>query len=72
VRGLPFVQEVKEEGSCLSIELIDSERNRPELVRAIVEAGGQVVTVSEEQYTLEQAYLKLMKEEKVSEAQAYS
>jgi ABC-2 type transport system ATP-binding protein len=72
VRGLPFVQEVKEEGACLSIELIDSERNRPELVRAIVEAGGQVVTVSEEQYTLEQAYLKLMKEEKVSEAQAYS
>lgn len=72
VRGLPFVQEAKEEGSRLSVELIDSERNRPELVRAIVEAGGKVVTVSEEQYTLEQVYLRLMNEEKVSDTQAHS
>jgi ABC-2 type transport system ATP-binding protein len=72
VRGLPFVQEAQEDGSRLSGELVDSERNRPELVRAIVEAGGNVVAVSEEQYTLEQVYLKLMNEEKVSEAQAHS
>jgi len=72
VRGLPFVQEAKEEGSRLSVELIDSERNRPELVRAIVEAGGKVITVSEEQYTLEQVYLRLMNEEKVSDTQAHS
>jgi len=54
------------------VELIDSERNRPELVRAIVEAGGKVITVSEEQYTLEQVYLRLMNEEKVSDTQAHS
>jgi ABC-2 type transport system ATP-binding protein len=72
VKELPFVQEAKEEGSRLSVELIDSERNRPELVRAIVEAGGRVITVSEEQYTLEQVYLRLMDEEKVSDAQAHS
>ena len=72
VRELPFVQEAKEEGSRLSVELIDSERNRPELVRAIVEAGGKVITVSEEQYTLEQVYLRLMNEEKVSDTQAHS
>jgi ABC-2 type transport system ATP-binding protein len=72
VKGLPFVQEARQEGSRLSVELVDSERNRPELVRAIVEAGGKVITVSEEQYTLEQVYLRLMNEEKVSEAQAHS
>lgn len=72
VRALPFVQEASEEGSRLSVELIDSERNRPELVRAIVEAGGKVITVSEEQYTLEQVYLRLMNEEKVSDSQAHS
>ena len=72
VRELPFVQEAKGEGSRLSVELIDSERNRPELVRAIVEAGGKVITVSEEQYTLEQVYLRLMNEEKVSDTQAHS
>lgn len=72
VRALPFVQEASEEGSRLGVELIDSERNRPELVRAIVEAGGKVITVSEEQYTLEQVYLRLMNEEKVSDSQAHS
>lgn len=72
VKGLPFVQEARKEGSRLSVELMDSERNRPELVRAIVEAGGKVVTVSEEQYTLEQVYLRLMNEEKISDAQAHS
>lgn len=71
VRELPFVQEAKEEGSRLSVELIDSERNRPELVRAIVEARGKVITVSEEQYTLEQVYLRLMNEEKVNDTQAH-
>jgi len=72
VRKLPFVQEVKEEGSHLNIYIIDSERNRPELVRAIVEAGGKVITISEEQYTLEQVYLRLMEEEKASDSQAHS
>ncbi|MFO7772453.1 MAG: DUF4162 domain-containing protein [Dehalococcoidia bacterium] len=72
VRTLSFVQEVREEGTRLSVDLIDPERNRPELVRAIVEAGGKVMTVSEEQYTLEQVYLRLMEKEKVSDSQAYS
>ena len=72
VKELPFVQDAKAEGSRLNVELIDSERNRPELVRAMVEAGGKVITVSEEQYTLEQIYLRLMNEEKVSETQAHS
>jgi ABC-2 type transport system ATP-binding protein len=72
VRKLPFVQTADEEGTRLRVDLIDSEHNRPELVRAIVEAGGKVITVSEEQYTLEQVYLRLMNEEKASDSQAPS
>jgi ABC-2 type transport system ATP-binding protein len=72
VRKLPFVQTADEEGTRLRVDLIDSEHNRPELVRAIVEAGGKVITVSEEQYTLEQVYLRLMNEEKASDSQAHS
>lgn len=62
VRKLPFVQEVSEEGSQLILELIDSEHNRPELVKAIVEAGGRVLAVSEKQYPLEEVYLRLLHE----------
>ena len=72
VKKLPFILDAKEEGSRLSVELIDPERNRSELVRAMVGAGGKVIAVSEEQYTLEQVYLRLMNEEKISDSQAHS
>jgi ABC-2 type transport system ATP-binding protein len=68
VKKLPFVQEVREEGSQLILELVDSERNRPELVKAIVEAGGRVIAVSEKQYPLEEVYLRLIREEKQNES----
>ncbi len=68
IRKLPFVQEVREEGSQLILELTDSERNRPELVKAIVEAGGRVLAVSEKQYPLEEVYLKLLHEESGNES----
>jgi ABC-2 type transport system ATP-binding protein len=68
VKRLPFVQEVREEGSQLILELTDSEPNRPELVKAIVEAGGRVIAVSEKQYPLEEVYLKLMREESGNES----
>jgi ABC-2 type transport system ATP-binding protein len=64
VKKLPFVQEVRSEGNQLILELTDSDRNRPELVKAIVEAGGRVIGVSEKQYPLEEVYLRLMREEK--------
>jgi ABC-2 type transport system ATP-binding protein len=63
VRRLPFVQEIREEGNQIVLELTDLERNRPELVKAIVEAGGRVIAVSEKQYPLEEVYLKLIREE---------
>jgi ABC-2 type transport system ATP-binding protein len=68
VERLPFVQDVREEGSQLILELTDSERNRPELVKAIVEAGGRVIAVSEKQYPLEDVYLRLIREEKGNES----
>ena len=63
IRKLPFVQEVREDGAELIMELTDPERNRPELVKAIVEAGGRVLAVSEKQYPLEEVYLRLLHEE---------
>jgi ABC-2 type transport system ATP-binding protein len=63
VRKLPFVQDLQEEGNQFILELTDSEHNRPELVKAIVEAGGRVISVTEKQYPLEDVYLKLIREE---------
>jgi len=68
VKKLPFVQEMREEGNQLILELADSERNRPELVKAIVETGGRVVGVSEKQYPLEDVYLRLIREENQNES----
>jgi len=68
VKRLSFVQEVREEGNQLILSLTDSERNRPELVKAIVEAGGRVVAVSEKQYPLEEVYLRLIREGNVNES----
>jgi ABC-2 type transport system ATP-binding protein len=68
VKKLPFVQEVREEGSQLILQLTESERNRPELVKSIVEAGGRVIGVSEKQYPLEEVYLRLIREESGNES----
>ena len=68
VKKLPFVQQVREEGGQLILELTESEHNRPELVNAIVGAGGRVISVSEKQYPLEEVYLRLIREEKGNES----
>jgi ABC-2 type transport system ATP-binding protein len=62
VKALPFVQELHEEGSSLLLDL-ESDRYRPDLVAAIVQAGGRVVAVTEKQYPLEEVYLRLVREE---------
>jgi hypothetical protein len=62
-RRLPFVREVRQEGNSLIFDLTDPDRYRPELVRAIVEAGGEVAGVTETQYPLEDVYLRLIHEE---------
>ena len=60
---LAFIQSVERVGSRLLVELTDPERGRPDLVRGIVEAGGQVLDLSEEEHSLEEVYLSLMHEE---------
>ena len=63
VSGLPFVLNVEQDENRLLVELDDPEKNKPELVRRIVEAGGQVMSVLEEQHTLEEVYLSLVQED---------
>lgn len=63
VERLAFIQSVERDGSRLLVELTDPERGRPDLVRGIVEAGGQVLDLSEEEHSLEEVYLSLMHEE---------
>ncbi|MFH0768053.1 MAG: ABC transporter ATP-binding protein [Chloroflexota bacterium] len=64
VGKLPFVQQVKSEENRLLVELKDPESSRPELVKRIVEAGGKIMAVSEEQHSLEEVYLSLIGEER--------
>jgi ABC-2 type transport system ATP-binding protein len=68
VQGLPFVQELQVDGNTLTVELSDPEKSRPGLVKAIVEAGGGVLTVNEKQYPLEDVYLKLIREDEGRDA----
>ena len=48
----------------LTVELANPTRENPEVVRAIVEAGGRVQSVSVSSSSLEDAYLKLVREQK--------
>ena len=68
VRNLGLVRESRGEGNRLIVELIDPERNRPELVKAVVEAGGRILEVSEQQHPLEEVYLRLIREEAGSDS----
>ncbi len=54
VARLPFVRNVEPGEKKLLVELDDPEKNGPELVQRIVEAGGRVIAVSEEQHSLEE------------------
>jgi ABC-2 type transport system ATP-binding protein len=62
VRGLPFVRNTETIENQIVVELNEPEKTRPELVRHIVEAGGRIMAVSEQQHSLEEVYLNLMNE----------
>ena len=64
VSKLPFVQHIKRQENQIVAELDDPEKNRPELVRQIVELGGRVFDVFEEHRSLEEVYLSLVREDK--------
>ncbi len=63
VNGLDFVLSVTKDGRRLIIELRDFDKNRPELVKSIVERGGNIMSVFEKRHSLEEIYLTLVKEE---------
>lgn len=62
VNRLEFVKGVRLEGNQLSLELDDPDKNLPALVKSLVDAGGKVSGVSEEQHSLEDIYLSLIRE----------
>jgi len=67
VKRLPFVRDMHTENNQLIVELVEPELNRPELVRAVVDAGGRITEVFEKRQPLEEVYLKLIHEETASE-----
>jgi ABC-2 type transport system ATP-binding protein len=57
---LPFVRQVRGVDRKLLITVEDPESSNPDLVRALVEAGGDVQFVGELRQSLEDVYLRLM------------
>jgi ABC-2 type transport system ATP-binding protein len=55
---------VTRDGSKLTVELANPSKENPAIVRAIVEAGGNVQSVSVTASSLEDAYLKLVREQR--------
>ncbi|MDG6909396.1 MAG: ABC transporter ATP-binding protein [Nitrososphaerota archaeon] len=56
LRGLGF------DGDGVTFDVADPEKENPPVVRTIVEAGGEIQTVTVQGSTLEEAYLKLVRE----------
>jgi len=63
VKRLAFVLDAERQKGRITVRLEDSDRDRPELVSRIVEAGGRVLEIFEEQRSLEEVYLSLVQGE---------
>jgi ABC-2 type transport system ATP-binding protein len=61
LRALAFVREVKVVDNKLVVALDDPEAHNPDLLRALVGAGADVVYVGELRHSLEDVYLQLVK-----------
>ncbi|MFA9401610.1 MAG: ATP-binding cassette domain-containing protein [Anaerolineales bacterium] len=57
----PFVRSVEIKENKLVVGLDDPERNNPELIRALVDAGANIQFVGELRRSLEEIYLRLVK-----------
>ena len=62
VKNLGAVKNAKASDNKLILDIDDPETTDPEVVRAIVEAGGNIQYVTELRSTLEEVYLKLIRE----------
>ena len=56
------VKNMIKEGNKLTVDVVNPEEENPELINAIVAAGGRIETVTVISSSLEDAYLKLVKE----------
>jgi ABC-2 type transport system ATP-binding protein len=63
----PFDGSAAVDGQLLTLRLPDLERDTPALVRAVVEAGAEILEVRPETAALEDVYLHLLADERVSE-----
>jgi ABC-2 type transport system ATP-binding protein len=61
VRKMPFVRDAKCVENKLILTLDDPEAHNPEILRALVNAGADVVFVGELRHSLEDVYLQLVK-----------
>ena len=57
----PFVRSVEKKDNKLVIALDDPERNNPQLIRVLVEAGADIQFVGELRRSLEEVYLRLVR-----------
>ena len=62
VQKLSTVKSVRTSDNKLILDIDDPEKDNPDVVRAIVEAGGNIQYVTELRSTLEDVYLKLIRE----------
>ncbi len=62
LKPLPFVESLRVDGRRLYVELADVDRDKPELARAVIEAGGRLVEFREDEHSLEEVYLTLIEE----------
>ena len=56
------VKAVRISENKLILDMVDPEKDNPEVVREIVKAGGNIQYVTELRSTLEDVYLKLIRE----------
>jgi ABC-2 type transport system ATP-binding protein len=63
VEKLHAVKDARTVDNQLVLDMDDPERDNPEVVQTIVEAGGRVQYVTELRSTLEDVYLKMIKED---------
>jgi ABC-2 type transport system ATP-binding protein len=64
IRMLEFVNHVASDGEKMIISLDDPETQNPLLVKQLVSAGAEVVSVRERDHSLEDIYLRLVREKK--------
>ncbi len=63
VRALPFVRDAQPQGQEIQVHLDDPEGMNPILVRRLVEAGAEIQFLREEEHSLEEVYLDLVRQE---------